>query len=69
MAGMPPSQRTATTGLNPTGTTVGGGGGGQGQGPSGEMRDPAATRHEGEGGKSKYEASEVYRSKKGDRFS
>ncbi|KAJ4311812.1 hypothetical protein N0V94_007754 [Neodidymelliopsis sp. IMI 364377] len=31
--------------------------------------DPAATRHEGQGEKSKYEASDVYRSRKGDRFS
>jgi len=36
------------------------------------MREPAATRHEGERGigeKSEYEASEAYRSKRGDRFS
>jgi hypothetical protein len=31
--------------------------------------DPAATRHEGQGEKSKYEASDVFRSRKGDRFS
>ncbi len=34
-------------------------------------QDPAATRHapEGQGEKSKYEASDVFRSRKGDRFS
>ncbi|KAH9882672.1 hypothetical protein J1614_000908 [Plenodomus biglobosus] len=62
-------QRTATTPLNPTATTAG-------QGPSAEAsRDPAPTRHEAGSEeerareKSKYEASEAYRSRRGDRFS
>ncbi|RMZ68284.1 SET domain-containing [Pyrenophora seminiperda CCB06] len=72
-----------TTPLNPTaraGSTQGGatttGGGGTENNPSVQAsQDPAATRHAPEdeaqraGEKSKYEASEVYRSRKGDRFS
>ncbi|KAI8933330.1 hypothetical protein NX059_009954 [Plenodomus lindquistii] len=53
----------------------GDGGGGMG-GPAGEAhQDPAPTRHEAESEeqrareKSKYEASEAYRSRRGDRFS
>ncbi|KAF2845120.1 hypothetical protein T440DRAFT_472861 [Plenodomus tracheiphilus IPT5] len=54
----------------------GGGEGEDGTGPAGEAsRDPAPTRHEAVseeqrvGEKSKYEASEAYRSRRGDRFS
>ncbi|KAF2125371.1 hypothetical protein P153DRAFT_348476 [Dothidotthia symphoricarpi CBS 119687] len=68
----------STTPISGAGAVTQGKTGGQGGSPGGEMgnpsvqasQDPAATRHEGEeGAKSKYEASGVFRSRKGDRFS
>ncbi|KAF1936613.1 hypothetical protein EJ02DRAFT_413703 [Clathrospora elynae] len=71
---------STTTPLNPVAKPGGGrGDGGRDEGggsPSGEAyQDPAPTRHAPEnerqavGEKSKYEASDAYRSRKGDRFS